>query len=98
MVIGADVTVGENTVIERSVVGDGCRIGQGVTIVDSYLWAGAEVGDGARIEGAIVASRAMAKTPAGERMTGERCNLVLLVGKRCARLFFADLLVPWCQA
>ncbi|CAN0388664.1 unnamed protein product, partial [Ectocarpus fasciculatus] len=67
VVIGADVTVGENTVIERSVVGDGCRIGQGVTLVDSYMWAGSEVGDGARVEGAIVASRAMAKTPAGEK-------------------------------
>ncbi|CAM9472599.1 unnamed protein product [Ectocarpus sp. 13 AM-2016] len=64
VVIGADVTVGENTVIERSVIGDGCRIGQGVTLVDSYMWAGSEVGDGARVEGAIVASRAMAKTPA----------------------------------
>ena len=65
MVIGADVTVGENTVIEKSVVGDGCRIGSGVTITDSYIWAGAEVGDGAKLEGAVVASRAMAKTPAG---------------------------------
>lgn len=35
--------------------------------MDSYMWAGSEVGDGARIEGAIVASRAMAKTPAGEK-------------------------------
>lgn len=64
--IGEDVTVGENTVIERSVIGEGCRIGAGVRIVDSYLWAGAEVEDGASLVGAILASRAMAKTPAGE--------------------------------
>ena len=65
MVIGADVSVGEDAVIERSVIGDGCRVGVGAKIVDSYVWAGAEVGDGASVEGAIVASRAMAETPAG---------------------------------
>lgn len=69
MVIGADVTVGENTVIERSVIGDGCRIGASVTIVDSYMWAGSEVHDRARLEGAVLASRAMATTPAGEFYT-----------------------------
>ncbi|CAM9714743.1 unnamed protein product [Ascophyllum nodosum] len=65
VVIGADVSVGEDAVIERSVIGDGCRVGVGAKIVDSYVWAGAEVGDGASVEGAIVASRAMAETPAG---------------------------------
>lgn len=63
--IGADVKVGENSEINRSVIGDGCRIGANVFIEDSYVWAGAIVEDGARLTGAIVASRAMAKTPAG---------------------------------
>lgn len=67
MVIGAGVTVGEKCVIEQSVIGEGCRIGAGVRIVDSYLWAGAVVEDNAHLEGAIVASQAMAKTHAGER-------------------------------
>lgn len=65
MVIGADVTVGENSEIKRSVIGDGCRIGANVFIEDSYIWSGAEVEDGARLTGAVVASRAMAKTHAG---------------------------------
>lgn len=77
--IGADVVVGENAVIDRSVIGDGCRIGDGATIVDSYVWAGAEVGSRASVEGAVVASRAMAKTPAGRSKCGfvERHEAVL---------------------
>lgn len=75
MVIGADVTIGENTLIRRSVIGDGCKIGAGVTISDSYMWAGSVVEDGAKLQGAVVASRAMAKNPAGKRLalwTGDR--------------------------
>lgn len=65
MVIGEGVTVGESSFIERSVIGKGCRIGAGVSIVDSHVWAGAEVEDGASLVGAIVASRAMSKSPTG---------------------------------
>lgn len=65
VVIGADVTVGENSEIKRSVIGDGCRIGANVLMEDSYVWSGTEVEDGARLTGAVLASRAMAKSHAG---------------------------------
>jgi NDP-sugar pyrophosphorylase family protein len=51
--IAPDATVGPYTV-----VGDGCEIAAGASVADSLLWDGVIVEAGARLEWAIVASRA----------------------------------------
>ena len=59
------VFVGKGAVVEEGahvgpyvVLGDGCRIESGAAVRDSLLWDGVNVGAGARVEHAIVASRA----------------------------------------
>lgn len=53
--IGAGLSIGSDSKVEKAVVGRGCRIGSNVEIVNSYVWDGAVVGDNARLDGAIVA-------------------------------------------
>ncbi|MBV8601434.1 MAG: NDP-sugar synthase [Candidatus Eremiobacteraeota bacterium] len=57
--IGEGVTVEEGACVGPYVVlGNGCRIASGARVVDSLLWEDVYVGPDARIEWAIVASRA----------------------------------------
>ena len=57
--IGAYTTIGENSVIKKSVIGRNCIVGKGVTIVNSYLWEGVQVKDGASIDHSIICNRAV---------------------------------------
>ncbi|GAC1595142.1 MAG: hypothetical protein NVS3B28_26290 [Candidatus Velthaea sp.] len=57
--IGKDCRIAPDAVVgPYSVIGDGCEIGAGAVVEDSLLWAGVMVEPGARLEWAIVASRA----------------------------------------
>jgi len=40
VVIGAGSRVGEGAVLERTVVGRDCELGDGAVVTDSHLWAG----------------------------------------------------------
>jgi mannose-1-phosphate guanylyltransferase len=64
--IGARAVVGEDAVVERSVLWDNARIGAGATVRDSIIAAGASVGAGAVVEEAILADGA--RVPDGVRL------------------------------
>ena len=53
-VIGPDSTVESDAVIERSVLLDGCTVGEGARLVNSILSGGVTVEPGASLEGAVV--------------------------------------------
>jgi mannose-1-phosphate guanylyltransferase len=53
-VIGGNSSVASNAVIERSILLDGCTIGNGARLVNSILSAGVNVEDGAELDGVVV--------------------------------------------
>ena len=48
--------IGGGAVVERSVIGDGARIGAGAEVVDCVVWPGCAVEPGVRVEGEVVIS------------------------------------------
>ncbi|RLG60535.1 hypothetical protein DRN86_02280 [Candidatus Geothermarchaeota archaeon] len=55
VVIGKDVKVGENTVIKKSIIFDGARIGSSCEIQDSVIASNCEIGDGSIIRNSTIA-------------------------------------------
>jgi mannose-1-phosphate guanylyltransferase len=53
-VLGRDCVVAGGAVIERSVLLDGCRVGQGARLVNSILSGGVSVEPGAELDGAVI--------------------------------------------
>jgi len=53
-VVGRDSVIGSNAVIERSVLLDGCTVGEGARLVNSILSEGVTVEAGAELDGAVV--------------------------------------------
>ncbi|HEY4428756.1 MAG TPA: NDP-sugar synthase [Solirubrobacteraceae bacterium] len=53
-VLGADVSIGEGSIVERAVVLEGSRIGAGCELRDCIVAAGCTVGDRSRISGGAV--------------------------------------------
>jgi NDP-sugar pyrophosphorylase family protein len=53
--IGNDVRIGEDTVIEKSVIWDNVVIGKGCSITDSIICNDCEIGDGVVLDNAIIA-------------------------------------------
>jgi mannose-1-phosphate guanylyltransferase len=64
-VIGRNCRIGSGTVIERSVLLDGCAV-EGGTVTNSILSAGVTVEDGAQLDGAVIGEgeRVAAEVPA----------------------------------
>lgn len=63
-VIGHGSTIGNNTVISNSVVGEGCSIGSNVSIEGCYIWNNVTVEDGCILRHAMVCDGVMLKTGA----------------------------------
>jgi len=53
-IIGQDVSIRDNVLIENSVIGRNCKIAEGAHIVDSVIWSGNTIDSDARISGSIV--------------------------------------------
>ena len=53
-ILGRDCVVAGGAVIERSVLLDGCRVGQGARLVNSILSGGVTVEPGAELDGAVI--------------------------------------------
>ncbi|VFQ70966.1 unnamed protein product [Cuscuta campestris] len=53
-VIGKGTTIGNNSVISNSVVGEGCKIGSNVSIDGCYIWQNVTVEDECQLKHAIV--------------------------------------------
>ncbi|KAJ1522960.1 hypothetical protein ONE63_002097 [Megalurothrips usitatus] len=53
-VIGGGSKVGEDSTIQRSVIGRNCQIGKGVKIEDSFIWDGCIVEDNCSIQRSVV--------------------------------------------
>ena len=54
VVLGADVEIGANSVVERAVILNGSRIGEGCTLRDCIVAGGCRVGDDTQITGGAV--------------------------------------------
>ncbi|WMV11845.1 hypothetical protein MTR67_005230 [Solanum verrucosum] len=53
-VIGSGTSIGNNTEISNSVVGEGCSIGSNVTIEGCYIWHNVTIEDGCKLKHSIV--------------------------------------------
>ncbi|XP_060218049.1 uncharacterized protein LOC132645215 [Lycium barbarum] len=53
-VIGTGTSIGNNTEISNSVVGEGCSIGSNVTIEGCYIWHNVTIEDGCKLKRSIV--------------------------------------------
>lgn len=60
-VIGANTSVGANSIIRQSVIGRNCKIGANVTITESYIWEGCVIEDGVTIDKSIVCNGCIIK-------------------------------------
>jgi translation initiation factor eIF-2B subunit epsilon len=58
-VLGKDTSIGDGSVVSRSIIGRRCQIGKNVTIRNSYIWDDVVVRDGATIDRAIIANEAV---------------------------------------
>ncbi|KAF2649398.1 translation initiation factor eIF-2B subunit epsilon [Lophiostoma macrostomum CBS 122681] len=56
--IGRATSVGDGTVISRSVIGRHCQIGRDVTIEGAYIWDYASIGDGCTVKQSVIANEA----------------------------------------
>ena len=65
-VLGRDCEIGGGAVIERSVLLDGCTVGEGARVTDSVLSGGVTVEPGAELDGAVIGEgeRVAAEVPA----------------------------------
>ncbi len=70
-VLGEDVEVAEEAVVERSVVLDGARIGRGATVLGSIVGPHAVIGAGATLDGLSVVGAGV-HVAAGQSVAGER--------------------------
>jgi NDP-sugar pyrophosphorylase family protein len=70
VVLGPGASVGEDALVEDSVVLDGASIAAGAAVRDSILGPRSAVGDGARIDGCVLG--AGARVPAGSVVEGAR--------------------------
>lgn len=52
--LGNATTVGDDTIISNSVIGQGCTIGRNVTIEGSYIWDNVNIEDGCKLSHALV--------------------------------------------
>ncbi|XP_062539221.1 translation initiation factor eIF-2B subunit epsilon [Armigeres subalbatus] len=66
VVIGEKSEVADKTVVENSVLGNGCKIGKDCRISNCFLMDGVEVGDGCTLEHSILG---------GQVKIGANCNL-----------------------
>lgn len=55
VVLGAGVSVGENSLIRGSVIGANCHIGADVLIEDAYVWANGRIENGCRVYASLIA-------------------------------------------
>ena len=55
MVVGSGTTIGPNSSVESSVIGQDCQIGANVTIKNSIIWGHVVIEDGCLIENALIA-------------------------------------------
>ncbi|KAL2504619.1 Trimeric LpxA-like enzyme [Abeliophyllum distichum] len=64
-VIGNGTSIGSNTEISDSVVGEGCIIGSNVSIEGCYIWNNVTIEDGCKLKHAIVCDGVIMKSGAG---------------------------------
>lgn len=55
-VIGAETTIGENTVVKETILGRRCKVGDDVVLEGAYIWDDVTIGSGSSIGKAIIAS------------------------------------------
>ncbi|XP_059312141.1 uncharacterized protein LOC132063565 [Lycium ferocissimum] len=63
-VIGTGTSIGNDTEISNSVVGEGCSIGSNVTIEGCYIWHNVTIEDGCKLKHSIVCDGVTMKTGA----------------------------------
>ncbi|RMZ91801.1 hypothetical protein DV736_g979, partial [Chaetothyriales sp. CBS 134916] len=58
-ILGTSSSVGERSRVQRSVVGQRCRIGKGADISRSYIWDDVTMGDNVKISEAIIGEKSL---------------------------------------
>lgn len=62
--IGKGSSIGNNTIVLNSVVGDGCKIGSNITIDGCYIWNNVTIEDGCKLRHAILCDGVIMKSGA----------------------------------
>jgi translation initiation factor eIF-2B subunit epsilon len=74
--IGAHCEIGENSIIESTVVGHECRIGANVTLKGCHLWGTAVLEDGVVVEQSVLAQDVIIRS-------GAKIGTGCLIGRGC---------------
>ncbi|PWA43769.1 Armadillo-type fold [Artemisia annua] len=62
--IGKGSSVGDNTIISNSIIGDGCKIGSDVSIDGCYIWRNVTIEDGCKLKHSILCDGVVVKSGA----------------------------------